>query len=219
VRAVDALYELIEEGVYEAGQLLPAEAVLAARLGVSRSTIREALGHLVKDGLIVRKQGVGTFIAPRSAQISGGLERLASFRSVAELAGVQVQVVAREVSLRPPDGVIAATLQVPAGSEIAQVQTVEAIDGCRTAYLEGSIAGNLVDFSQLAADEGTLLEHLCQHTELPIAYSRTAICAIEADRPLADRLGVREGKAILHLAETIGHKLSLSRHCQIEQSG
>ena len=45
VQAVDALYELLGKGAYEAGQLLPAEAALAAHLGVSRSTIREALGH------------------------------------------------------------------------------------------------------------------------------------------------------------------------------
>jgi len=44
VQAVDALYELLGQGAYEAGQRLPAEAALAAHLGVSRSTIRESPG-------------------------------------------------------------------------------------------------------------------------------------------------------------------------------
>lgn len=203
IQAVDALYELIEDGVYQAGQSLPAEAELAVRLGVSRSTIREALSHLEKDGLIVRKQGVGTFIAPRSVQISGGLERLASFRSVVELSGAAVQVVSRTVRLIEADTTTAATLQIPPGSEIVQVQTVEAVDGCRLADLEGLIVPELVDMAQLAADEGSLLEHLYRQANPLVAYSRTAIYAIGASRDLADRLGVAEGRAILHLAETV----------------
>lgn len=203
VRAVDALYELIEAGVYQAGQSLPAEADLAARLGVSRSTIREALGHLEKDGLIVRKQGVGTFMAPRSAQISGGLERLASFRSVAELAGASVQVVARTVTLTQADAPTAEALLLPSGSTVVQVQVTEAVDGCQLAYLEGLIAPELVNFAQLTADDGSLLEHLCTQSDLPLSYSRSAIYAIGADRSRADRLGVPEGRAILHLAEIV----------------
>lgn len=203
IRTADALYELLEAGVYQPGQPLPAEPELGAKLGVSRSTLREALSHLEKDGLIVRKQGMGTFVAPRSTQISGGLERLASFRSVAELAGTSVQVVGRTVSLVTADAIIAHVLQVPPGSELVRVETIEAVDGCRTAYLDGVIERRWVDMTQLAADDGSLLEHLCRRPDLSIAYSRSAIYAHEADRAIAERLGVPEGKSILHLAETV----------------
>ncbi len=203
IRAVDALYELLEAGVYQPAQLLPAEPQLAAQLGVSRSTVREALSHLEKDGLIVRKQGVGTFVAPRPAQISGGLERLASFRSVAELSGAKVETVARTVALVQADAEVAAALGVAEGSELVQLQIVEAIEGCRIAYLVGWIGREWVDLERLAADDGSLLEYLSRRDDIPLSYSRSAIYAIEADRTLADRLGVPEGKAILHLAETV----------------
>ena len=201
--AVDALYELIEKGVYQAGQPLPSEAELAAQLGVSRSTLREALGYLEKDGLIVRKHGVGTFVAPHSAQISGGLERLASFRSVAELAGASVQVVSRTVTLAQADEVAAKTLQVPPGSELARVEATEAIDGCTITYLDGLIALEWVDSEKLASDEGSLLEHLSRQPHLPMSYSRSLIYAVGADQDLAGRLGVTEGEAVLHLIETV----------------
>lgn len=204
IQAVDALYDLLETGGYSAGQPLPAEAELAARLGVSRSTIREALSHLEKDGLIIRRQGVGTFVAPQSEQIiSGGLERLASFRSVAELAGASVQVVARTITLAQADQPTAEALLLPSGSEVVRVQVTEALDGCQLAYLEGFIAPERVDFAQLTADSGSLLEHLYQHSALPLSYSRSAIYAIDADRTLAERLGVPEGRAVLHLAEIV----------------
>lgn len=203
VQAVDALYELLEHGAYESGEPLPAETELATLLGVSRSTIREALSHLEKDGLIIRKQGVGTLVTPRSAIISGGLERLASFRSVAELAGATVQVVSRSVGLIEADAATATVLQLPPGTQVVQVYAVEAVRGRRLAYLEGLIARELVDFEQLAADEGSLLEHLYRQANLPISYSRTAIYAIEADRNIAERLNIAEGEAILHLVETL----------------
>lgn len=203
VQAVDALYELIETGIYPAGQPLPAEAELAVRLGVSRSTIREALSHLEKDGLITRKQGVGTFVAPHSAQISGGLERLASFRSVAELAGASVEIIARAISLIQADADTAYTLRTPLGSEVVRIEVTEAVDGCQMAYLDGLIPRALVDLDQLTAEQGSLLEHLCQYSDLPVSYSRSSVYAIDATRELAARLGVPEGKSVLHLAETI----------------
>ncbi len=203
VQTVDALYELLGTRDHQAGQPLPAEAVLATRLGVSRSTIREALGQLEKDGLIVRRQGVGTFVAPRSAQISSGLERLASFRSVVEAAGGTVQVLARTVDRAPADAHLALLLQVEPGSELAQVRVVESVDGCQMAYLERWIACALVDWAQLVAAEGSLLEFLSEYSDLPVAYSRSAIYAIEADARLAARLGSSEGRAVLHLAETV----------------
>lgn len=203
IRAVDALYELLEDGAYQPGQPLPAEPELAAQLGVSRSTVREALSYLEKDGLIVRKQGVGTFVAPRSAQVSGGLERLASFRSVAELAGVKVEIVTRTVSPAPADAAAAAALGVPEGSELIRVQIIAAIAGRRVAYLDGMIGRQWVDLERLTADDGSLLEYLCRRDDVPLSYSRSALYAIEADKELAERLGVPEGKAILHLAETV----------------
>ncbi len=201
--AVDALYQLIETGIYGPGQPLPAETELASQLGVSRSTLREALGYLEKDGLILRKHGIGNFVAPRSAQISGGLERLASFRSVAELAGAAVQVMSRAVTQVKADEVVAAALQLTPGSELMRVEVTEAVNGHTIAYLDGLIDSEWVSPQELIADEGSLLEHLSRQAHLPISYSRSMIYAVAADQDLAVRLGVPKGEAVLHLAETV----------------
>lgn len=201
--AVDALYQLIENGTYGPGQSLPAESELASQLGVSRSTLREALGYLEKDGLILRKHGVGNFVAPRSAQISGGLERLASFRSVAELAGASVQVVSRAVTRVKADEVVAAALQLAPGSDLVRVEVTEAVNGHTIAYLDGLIGSEWADPQEIVSGGGSLLEHLSQQAHLPISYSRSMIYAIAAGQDLAGRLGVPEGEAVLHLAETV----------------
>lgn len=57
------LRTLIAEGRYAAGDRLPPERDLAATLGVSRSTIRDAIGRLTQDGTVEARQGSGTFVA------------------------------------------------------------------------------------------------------------------------------------------------------------
>jgi len=81
VQAIDALTNMIETGQLKTGAQLPPEDELAKRLGISRSTLREALGHLESHGLIARRQGIGTFVSiPTGPGFFGGLQRLEPFR-------------------------------------------------------------------------------------------------------------------------------------------
>lgn len=61
---VDHLEQRIFSGEFKPGDLLPAERELSAELGVSRSVVREALGKLDSLGLVQRRQGSGTRVAP-----------------------------------------------------------------------------------------------------------------------------------------------------------
>ena len=57
----DAVLELI--GRLEVGEPIPAERRLAVDLGVSRPTLRAAIDELVRDGLLMRRHGKGTFVS------------------------------------------------------------------------------------------------------------------------------------------------------------
>lgn len=57
------IIQALSEGVYPAGSVLPAEKVLASEFGVSIGTLRKAVDELVADGILIRQQGRGTFVA------------------------------------------------------------------------------------------------------------------------------------------------------------
>ena len=53
----------ISSGLVKPGDLLPSEAELCRSFGISRSTVRQAIGELEEEGLVIRHQGKDTFIA------------------------------------------------------------------------------------------------------------------------------------------------------------
>jgi GntR family transcriptional regulator len=59
----DDLRMRIASGEWAAGGRLPSETDLAARYGVARMTVRQAIGALAGEGVVVRRQGLGTFAA------------------------------------------------------------------------------------------------------------------------------------------------------------
>lgn len=70
----DDLARRIEQGELRPGQSLPSEAELSDRYGVSRPTLRQATQGLIRDGLLVVRRGVGTFVAqPRVRQQLGSV--------------------------------------------------------------------------------------------------------------------------------------------------
>ncbi|KAA6312203.1 HTH-type transcriptional repressor YvoA, partial [termite gut metagenome] len=69
IQVEEQLKELIKEPEYRNGKLLPNEIDLSKQLGISRSTIRQALNKLVYEGLLIRKKGVGTTVAPGAITI------------------------------------------------------------------------------------------------------------------------------------------------------
>jgi GntR family transcriptional regulator len=65
--ARNRVLDLIEQ--LEVGEAIPSERQLTRELGVSRLTVRAALDDLVREGLLVRKHGSGTFVSqPKIAQ-------------------------------------------------------------------------------------------------------------------------------------------------------
>ncbi len=72
-------------GVYPAGGRIPSEQLLCDTYGVSRVTVRKAMLDLVQEGLLLRRQGKGTFVADQRLQRD--LHQITSFSSACRSMG------------------------------------------------------------------------------------------------------------------------------------
>lgn len=204
-QAQQYLFGLIQDGKYQPGEQLPSEKELAAQLGISRPTLREALLNLEQDGLVVRRHGVGTFVAPGyQPQLESGLERLESILDLAARHQFAVQIDALEVQREPASAELADRLHVPLGTPLTSVRRVIAFDGKPMAYM-----ADYVPISVLAPDDidhrftGSVLDLLRQKPNLHISQAMANIVAINADRFLSRKLAVKPRQALLLLEETL----------------
>lgn len=73
VRLAAILREKVQKGDFAVGEALPSERDIAERMAVSRVTVRKAIDLLMREGVLSRKQGSGTYVAPRIEQPSSML--------------------------------------------------------------------------------------------------------------------------------------------------
>lgn len=129
-QVIDTLRSRIEQGQYQVGDRLPAETELAAALGVSRPTLRQALARLESEGLLNRVRGSGTFVAqPKLLHESTSF--LAGYYREAEHhhRKLRTEVLALEVQRA---GELGARLALPESAKLTRLvrrRRVEGFDG------------------------------------------------------------------------------------------
>lgn len=95
------LSERIRDQTYMPGSRLPSESELAAEFGVSRASIRGALAKLAGEGLVLRKQGDGTYVNAHIERIPTRLGGLWNFTRLIENSGFSARIQLLHQEVRP----------------------------------------------------------------------------------------------------------------------
>jgi GntR family transcriptional regulator len=194
---------MLESGQFKSGDKLPSEETLAKELGVSRSTLRQAMGYLEAHGLVSRRQGLGTFVSvPGGPGLVGGLERVETFRSLALRAGLVPAVVEREVQLVQGEESIRSLLDLDEKAELVRVRVVEAVSGIRSMYIVAHIPAMLATKEELETYRGSEFDFLKRRVKDPLSYTRSEVFAVGASMEVASKLLVEQGCPVLHFKES-----------------
>ena len=121
-----SLREHINSGAIDPGSAVPSERELSEMAGLSRVTVRKGIAQLIEEGVLVRKQGSGTFVAKR---IEAPGARLSSFSTDARLRGEDPGVVWIYKSYAQPTEEEAAALEVPVTARVARLGRVRLSGG------------------------------------------------------------------------------------------
>jgi len=190
-RTALALEELLDRS--QPGEVLPSEPKLAEQLGVSRATLREAMRALEDRGMIVRRQGAGTFVPPTI--IEAGLEELVSIESMAASVGLEVEMGDSEIQRRTADKDEAELLGV---DKVVEIRRVILAQRKPVAYLVDTIGEGLIDEAVLSKEfHGSVLDVMLKGGEPALEYSTSEISAVSAEGRVAAKLRVAEGSVLL----------------------
>jgi GntR family transcriptional regulator len=202
-----ALRNWLAPGRYRPGDRLPPEHEVAAMLGISRGTLRSALGRLEESGEIVRRQGSGTFVGRMTVPTAFGerLERLEPYSSVAQRRGVKLSVKDLRMEYRVAGGEAWDALGLDAGTKALIVTRTLLAGGVPAAVMFDVV--QLPDDSRLAGalEGGQMVLDVLIDLGVPVTFARTRVMpALLTPRERAGReLGIRQTTAGLELEELI----------------
>lgn len=201
-RAAQQIGEILDRT--EPGQFLPSEPALARKLGISRSTLREAMRTFEEQGRIIRRQGVGTYVARPPRVMAAGLELLESLESLARKIGLEVEMGELQVEERPAREREADGLTLRQGEDVVCVSRVIRTQGRPVAYLVDVLPRHVLAPEALGGGfRGSVLDLLLRRGDPPLGHSRTEISAVAAPADLARRLQIQRGDALLRLGAVL----------------
>jgi GntR family transcriptional regulator len=193
----------IERGEWRPRQRLPSEPDLAASLGVSRATLREALRSLAEDGFVTRVQGSGTFVTHRprlrnNLDVNFGVTDL--IRTMGMRPGSR-EVRVEEVAASEED---ARRLGLEAGDGVVSVDRVRTADGRPVVFSVDMLPGALLaGRPALLARIGqsSIYDLLERSLGIVVRQGVASLRPANADRRLAARLQVPEGALLLYVLQ------------------
>jgi DNA-binding GntR family transcriptional regulator len=200
---VDELREAIRSGKFPPSSQLPPELELMTLLGVSRTTLREALRTLEEQQLIQRKRGLGTFVCERSI-----VKDLSTNFGISEMI--------RQAGLTPGSRNafaytkkawkdVAEALQIRVGEAVVVIDRVRTADQRPVVWSLDILPASILDKSAIETfdwDTQSLYGYLEEKLNIRIAHGRAQLRPVPASIEMAAKLNVRAGTPLMNITQT-----------------
>jgi GntR family transcriptional regulator len=184
---------LIEGKRWTEQQALPSERQFVDLLGISRVTARSALAQLEEWGLVLRKQGSGTFVATRLEQ---PLSRLSSFSEELRLRGIASGStwLSRDIAHANPEEMLA--LNIGSSTQVARLKRLRTADGATMSIEYSRLPVRFLP--QPERVDVSLYQYL-DDAGTPVVRALQRISAVNATAEQAQLLGIQSGAALLFI--------------------
>jgi GntR family transcriptional regulator len=219
-QAEKVLEDLLVHRRYRVGDRIPPEVELVRSLGVSRATIRAAVRRLVDRGLLIRRQGSGTFLArlperrgqPRPAGIKLGssvaqVGRLETYASIAERLGLKADSEQLHVEAAPTTAEEAEALELAVNGEVTRVSRVLLLDGEAAAWMIDVFPADVIPAGEIKErlSSRQMVLDLLLDERIPVAFSEVEVSTalLDPGQPAGRFLGLDQPVAALMLTETM----------------
>lgn len=199
LQLIELLKTRMAQKAWKPGDQIPGEQDLCTEFSVSRTVVRQALGELENNGLIVRRKGRGTFVA--EPKISESLvQKLTGFyQDMVEHGMKPITHVLTQV-VEPANVKIAGYLEIESGAQLVKIERLRFIEEepiqLVTSYIPLVLAPTL---PQVDLTNRSLYEFLEKEYGIFIARGRRYIEAVSANEKEAKLLKVERGAPLMLL--------------------
>jgi DNA-binding GntR family transcriptional regulator len=199
----DQVAARIASGELAPDSRLPPELAMAAELGVSRATLREALRSLEEDGLLTRTRSRGTFVTHRpwlrnNLDVNFGVTD--AIRAAGMTPGTKSLKVIEDIASRDE----AHRLGIATGDAIFVVERIRTANKRPVVYSRDVLPAALVSGRTAllqALSRESIYDTLYRELGLVLQYGIASIEPRVADHSLAGELGIKEGGLVLYLRQ------------------
>lgn len=199
-RIQGTIVKRLELGLLKPGDLVDSERELARIHGVSLMTARHALTALEREGMVVRRRGAGTFVAPPKIHFN----KLMSYTEQMSGRGLAVSSKLLSLAVIETEQEIAARLSLPATTRLIKIERLrlggEEPFAIETCYLSADEFANL---TRARLDRTSLFSILEHDHGLQIAHADEEVDATTADAHTARLLSIPVGAPVLRIRQQI----------------
>jgi len=182
---------------------LPSESELASEFDVSRATIRTVLASLASEGLILRKQGDGTYLNPLIREVNTHLGGVWEFRRLIESSGYKATIKALTTETRVAQASELSALGLPPGSQALVLRRLFFAD-LKPVILATNIIPYAMIIQPAGPIDGTLdiREILRRYCNKKIAFAISDVQARLANGEATEILQCEPGLPLLQISIT-----------------
>jgi GntR family transcriptional regulator/GntR family frlABCD operon transcriptional regulator len=196
------LYEILRKhiltGVYEEGSLLPSENELCLVHNMTRPTVRHALDSLVKDGLILKKQGKGSIVKKPIQNI--GILSIAGTASAIGVRYLKTEILQKPIIKNWDDFSPFDLSELEKESGCIFMERLRYVDEVPVFYDINHLPNiNLPRITNRSFDNKSLFEILRQHYQIEILGGEQKLKAIKPNAKIRNLLRLKSGQPVLYI--------------------
>jgi len=196
------LYEILRKhivtGVYEEGSLLPSENELCAVHNMARPTVRHALDSLVKDGLILKKQGKGSIVRKPPQNI--GILSIAGTATAIGVRYLKTDILQKPIIKNWPEIFPFELSEPEKESGCVYLERLRYVDDEPVFYDINHLPNiYLPRITNRSFENKSLFEILRKHYQIEIVGGEQKLKAIKPDQEIKKILHLRGGLPVLYI--------------------
>jgi len=196
------LYEVLRkhilDGVYKEGDLLPSENELCSLYGMTRPTVRQALGTLAHEGYIRKHQGKGSIVHTLPREI--GILSVSGTTSAVGDRNLKTRIIVKPVIIQWPDDFMFPLSELEKESGCIYMERLRLLENVPIFYDISFLANiNLPRITSRQFENRSLFQVLRDNYNIEIKSGDQRIKAIPASARIGKFLKIKKEQPVLHL--------------------